>query len=217
VVSEHAAMLARGGRPDEYTFPSLLKAVSPAANRVSILSAAAAVHAHAVKFGLERNDHVSSALVLAYAAGRDGVAARAVLEGETAAAASPVAWNALISGHNRARQFGLSRRSFADMVRAGVAPTPVTFVAVLSACGKARDALLGAQLHKRSLDRGLLPDLKVGNALVDMYARVRGHGCSMEVVRRHGNKGRGVVDVTGFWVCEVRPGRSSLGSVRLYA
>jgi pentatricopeptide repeat protein len=170
VVSEYAAMLARGGRPDEYTFPSLLKAVSRAANGASTLSAASAVHVHAVKFGLARNDHVSSALVLAYAAGRDGAAARAVLGGETAAAASSVAWNALISGHNRARQFGLSRRSFADMVRAGVALTPVTFVAVLSACGKTRDALLGAQLHKRVLDSGLLPDLKVGNALVDMYA-----------------------------------------------
>ncbi|XP_037409520.1 putative pentatricopeptide repeat-containing protein At3g15930 [Triticum dicoccoides] len=68
------------------------------------------------------------------------------------------------------RQFRLSCCSFLDMVRAGVVATPVTYITVLSACGKGNDVLLGMQLHKRVIESGVLPDLKVENALVDMYA-----------------------------------------------
>ncbi|KAG2586682.1 hypothetical protein PVAP13_5NG065962 [Panicum virgatum] len=56
------------------------------------------------------------------------------------------------------------------MVRAGAAPTPVTYVSVLSACGKGRDLLLGVQVHKRVVESGVLSDLKVDSALVGMYA-----------------------------------------------
>jgi pentatricopeptide repeat protein len=148
-------MLARGARPDAYTFPPLLKAV------------ARVVHAHVVRLGMGRNAHVASSLVAAYAAGGDGAAGRALVgERDT-----PVVWNALISGHNRAGRFGESCCSFVDMARAGAAPTPVTYVSVLSACGKGtRDVLLGMQVHGRVVGSGVLPDLRVENALVDMYA-----------------------------------------------
>ncbi|GJN37321.1 hypothetical protein PR202_gb26259 [Eleusine coracana subsp. coracana] len=197
-VAEYAGLLARGGRPDAYTFPSLLKAVASAAER------AAAVHAHAVKFGLAHNDHVASALVLAYAAGGDAAAARAAL-GEETGAASPVAWNALISGHNRARRFVRSRRAFADMVRAGATPTPVTYVSVLSACGKAKDALLGAQVHRRVLHSGALPDLRVGNALVDMYAECADMDAAWKLF--DGMRSRDVVSWTSLVSGFVRSGQ----------
>ncbi|CAO2181105.1 unnamed protein product [Urochloa humidicola] len=173
-LAAYAGMLERGARPDAYTFPPLLKAV--AARRGAPSSSAAptaAVHAHVVKFGMCRSAHAASALVAAYASGGDGTAVRAALlelELELGRGATPVAWNALISGHCRGKRFGESRRSFADMVRAGAAPTAVTYVSVLSACGKGRDLLLGLQVHKRVVESGVLPDLKVENALVDMYA-----------------------------------------------
>jgi pentatricopeptide repeat protein len=56
------------------------------------------------------------------------------------------------------------------MMKADVAPTPVTYITVLSACGKGNDILLGMQVHKCIVESGMLPDLKVENALVDMYA-----------------------------------------------
>ena len=158
-LAAYAGMLARGFRPDAYTFPPLLKAVARRGGP-------AAVHAHVVKFGLGRGAHEASALVAAYAAVGDGAAARAAL---LDARGAPVAWNALISGHCRGKRFGESSRAFADMVRAGAAPTPVTYVSVLSACGKGRDLLLGVQVHKRVVESGVLPDLKVESALVGMY------------------------------------------------
>ncbi|OEL15102.1 putative pentatricopeptide repeat-containing protein, partial [Dichanthelium oligosanthes] len=174
-------MLARGVRPDAYTFPSLLKAVtrrgghaaSSSARQHARVNAPAAVHAHVVKFGMGRSAHAASALVAAYAAGGYGAAARLALldaRGCGTGTGTPVLWNALISGHSRGKRFGESCRAFVDMVRAGAAPTPVTYVAVLSACAKGRDLLLGVQVHKRVLESGVLPDLKVENALVDMYA-----------------------------------------------
>ncbi|KAM3328893.1 hypothetical protein ACQJBY_026162 [Aegilops geniculata] len=166
----YVGMLARGARADAHTFPPLLKAV--AAERGAVASATGdSVHAHVVKFGLELNAHVASSLVLMYAARGDGVTARALLDVQPArGGGTPVVWNALMSGHKRSRQFRLACCSFLDMVRAGVVPTLVTYITVLSACGKGNDVLLGMQLHKRIIESGVLPDLKVENALVDMYA-----------------------------------------------
>ncbi|VAH58308.1 unnamed protein product [Triticum turgidum subsp. durum] len=166
----YVGMLARGARPGAYTFPPLLKAV--VAERGAVASAAGdSVHAHVVKFGLQLNAHVASSLVLMYAARGDGVTARALLDVQPArGGGTPVMWNALMSVHKRSRQFRLSCCSFLDMVRAGIVATPVTYITVLSACGQGNDVLLGMQLHKRVIESGVLPDLKVENALVDMYA-----------------------------------------------
>nr|CAB3472021.1 unnamed protein product [Digitaria exilis] len=168
-IAAYVGMLARGERPDAYTFPSLLKAVARAPPSCARgVAPAAAVHAHVLKFGMERSAHAASALVSAYAAGGRGASARALLD--ACGRGMSVAWNALISGHCRGKRFGESCRSFADMVRDGATSTPVTYVSVLSACGKGRDLLLGLQVHKRVVESGVLPDLKVENALVDMYA-----------------------------------------------
>ncbi|KAG0536287.1 hypothetical protein BDA96_03G050500 [Sorghum bicolor] len=68
------------------------------------------------------------------------------------------------------------------MARAGAAPTPVTYVSVLSACGKGtRDVLLGMQVHGRVVGSGVLPDLRVENALVDMYAECADMGSAWKV------------------------------------
>uniref|UniRef100_A0ACD5VFF2 Uncharacterized protein n=1 Tax=Avena sativa TaxID=4498 RepID=A0ACD5VFF2_AVESA len=166
----YAGMLARGARPDAYTFPPLLKVV--AAEQGAVASALGdALHTHVVKFGMELNAHVASSLVLMYAARGDGVMARALLDAWPArCGGSPVMWNALISGHKRSRQFRLSCGSFVDMMKAGAVPTPVTYMTVLPACGKCNDVLLGMQVHKCIIESGMLADLKVENALVDMYA-----------------------------------------------
>ncbi|XP_062194330.1 pentatricopeptide repeat-containing protein At3g62890-like [Phragmites australis] len=166
-VAGYAGMLARGVRPDAYTFPSLLKAVARGGASGPL---GGAVHAHVVKSGLERNAHVASSLILLYAARGDGAAARVLLDACAVGGGAPVAWNAFISGHNRVKRFVQSCCSFVDMVRAGVMPTAVTYVSVLSACGKVTDVLLGMQVHKRVVESGVLPDLAVENALVDMYA-----------------------------------------------
>ncbi|KAG8053239.1 hypothetical protein GUJ93_ZPchr0001g30579 [Zizania palustris] len=55
-----------------------------------------------------------------------------------------------------------------DAVVGYVMPTPVTYVAVLSACGKGKELLLGIQVHKRVLESGVSPNLRLENALVDM-------------------------------------------------
>ncbi|EAY72751.1 hypothetical protein OsI_00617 [Oryza sativa Indica Group] len=172
-VAGYVRMLAGGARPDAYTFPSLLKAAAAARGAAAAAaSVGGAIHAHVVKFGMESNAHAASSLIVMYAARGDGAAARAVLEAACLATGggAPVMWNALISGHNRSGRFELSCCSFVDMVRAGAMTTAVTYVSVLSACGKGKDLLLGMQVHKRVLESGVLPDQRVENALVDMYA-----------------------------------------------
>jgi hypothetical protein len=53
----YVGMLARGGRPNAYTFPPLLKAVAAAERGAVTLAVGDAVHAHVVKFGMELNAH----------------------------------------------------------------------------------------------------------------------------------------------------------------
>ncbi|KAL5227820.1 hypothetical protein ABZP36_016085 [Zizania latifolia] len=65
--------------------------------------------------------------------------------------------------------FELSCCSLVDMVRAGAMPTPVTYVSMLSACRKGKDLLLGIQVHKRILESGVSPNLRLENAPVDMF------------------------------------------------
>ncbi|XP_006643820.1 pentatricopeptide repeat-containing protein At2g29760, chloroplastic-like [Oryza brachyantha] len=169
-VAGYVRMLAGGVRPDAYTFPSLLKAVA-AARGASAAAVGGAVHAHVVKFGMESNAYAASSLVVMYAARGDGAAARAALEACPASGGgASVLWNALISGHNRSGMFGLSCCAFVDMVRSGAMATAITYVSLLSACGKGNNLLLGMQVHKRVLESGVLPELRVENALVDMYA-----------------------------------------------
>lgn len=59
--------------------------------------------------------------------------------------------------------------SFVDMMRVGIVPTGVTYNSVLSASGEGNGILLGMQVQKCILESRMLPDLKVENALVDMY------------------------------------------------
>ncbi|CAM0879950.1 unnamed protein product [Alopecurus aequalis] len=166
----YAGMLVRRSRPDAYTFPPLLKAVAGERGAVSP-AVGDAIHAHVVKFGLDLNAHVASSLVLMYATRGDRVMARALLDAwPVVGGGTPVMWNALISGCKRSRQFRMSCCSFVDMMKAGVIPTPVTYISVLSACGRDNGILLGMQVHKCIVESGMLPDLKVENALVDMYA-----------------------------------------------
>lgn len=61
-------------------------------------------------------------------------------------------------------------------------PVSFTFTALLSACGAARDARLGAQVHAQTLlVGGFASDLYVNNTMIGMYVRCGFLGCARNV------------------------------------
>ncbi|XP_072998967.1 putative pentatricopeptide repeat-containing protein At3g15930 isoform X1 [Typha latifolia] len=157
-------MLAKGFGPNNYTLPFLLKAFT----RDAAIAWGDELHAHALKFGLSHNPHVRNALIHMYAVSGEVDTAHELFERSSRRDA--VMWNAMISGHNRSKKFVVSCKLFRDMVRDSVVPTVASYLSVLSACKELKDLDFGMQVHKLIEDSGMLPDPKLENALINMYA-----------------------------------------------
>ncbi|KAF8720929.1 hypothetical protein HU200_023332 [Digitaria exilis] len=83
-----------------------------------------------------------------------------------------VAYNAMIEGYSKAEETAEgSLEVYKAMQQAGFRPTVSTFVSVLGACSLLSSPELGEQVHCQAMKSTLFNDVKVGSALVDMYAK----------------------------------------------
>ena len=83
-----------------------------------------------------------------------------------------VAYNAMVEGYSKTEDTAEgSLEVFKAMQQAGFRPTVSTFVSVLGACSLLSSPELGEQVHCQGMKSGLVLDIKVGSALVDMYAK----------------------------------------------
>ncbi|THU52351.1 hypothetical protein C4D60_Mb10t03100 [Musa balbisiana] len=164
-VAVYAEMLASGVGPNSHTFPFLLKGFT----RDDAVAYGDELHAHVLKFGLSSNAHVRSALLRMYAVSGAVDTARELFE--KSPERDVVSWNAMISGYNRSNMFEESCRLFTAMAGESVMPTATTYVLVLSACAKMKGLECGRQIHGRLMNGNLLPDLRLENALIEMYGQ----------------------------------------------
>lgn len=130
------------------------------------------IHADIDKEGLAETDlHISSTLVDMYA--KCGPLRLAQEVFDKCRTRNDVLWNVLIAGyadHERGRKALLC---FEQMQKEGFFPTSITLTCVLKACGCAGAQETGRETHDQIERRGLLEDdLVLGNALVDMYAKL---------------------------------------------
>ncbi|PON78429.1 DYW domain containing protein [Parasponia andersonii] len=82
-----------------------------------------------------------------------------------------VAWNAVISGYGQSGQFEEALAFFQEMLKANVRPTDSTMVSVLSACAQSGSLELGNWVRSWVEGHGLGSNLRVVNALIDMYSK----------------------------------------------
>ncbi|KAK9288859.1 hypothetical protein L1049_017325 [Liquidambar formosana] len=83
-----------------------------------------------------------------------------------------VSWNSLITGYARSGNWAEAFNLFLSMKKSGSwVPNRVTFLGLLLACGQARNLVLGKSIHGLLICTGLLSDLRLGTATVDMYAK----------------------------------------------
>ena len=127
------------------------------------------VHSHALRAGLESDLRVGTALVNMYA--KSGSIDDARLVFDKMVHRDVVAWNVMIGG---LAQHGFGHEAFSlflQMQRGGFVPNAITYVSILSACASAGALEWVKEVHRHALRAGLESDVRVGNALVHMYAK----------------------------------------------
>ncbi|KAK1265905.1 Pentatricopeptide repeat-containing protein [Acorus gramineus] len=158
-------MLSSGVPPDDYTFPSLLKACAAS----KALSEGTQAHSLAVKLRLHRNPFVLPTLITMYAECGDLTSARALFDSTPKTCV--ISYNAMIAAYARASCPNEALALFRELQSAGLEPTYVTMLGVLSSCALLGALELGRWAHEFVSNRGFDAYVKVGTALVDMYAK----------------------------------------------
>ncbi|KAK6929658.1 Pentatricopeptide repeat [Dillenia turbinata] len=83
-----------------------------------------------------------------------------------------VSWNTMITGYARSGYWAEAFDLLLLMKKYGeIAPNCVTFLGLLMACGQAENLNLGKSIHGYLICSGLLYDLHLGTAIIDMYAK----------------------------------------------
>ncbi|CAM6093169.1 unnamed protein product [Calypogeia fissa] len=158
-------MRREGFEPDAITYLSILNASASA----GALEWVPEVHAHAHKAGLESDLRVGSALVHMYAESGSIDDARVIFD--RMEKRELVTWNVMIGG---LAQYGCGHeayRLFCQMRREGFEPDAITYLSILNASASAGALEWVKEVHGHASKARLESDLRVGNALVHMYAK----------------------------------------------
>ncbi|KAG8377645.1 hypothetical protein BUALT_Bualt08G0054500 [Buddleja alternifolia] len=158
--------------PDEYTYPYVLKACGD----LSVLVTGASVHGLALISGFTNsNVFVDNATIAMYGrCGANDKARQLFDEMLKRGVFDTISWNSIISIYVQSGDFRRALRMFEEMVSRGdimLRADAVSLVNVLPACASAKFWRSGMEMHGYAIRRGLLEDVFVGNAIVDMYAK----------------------------------------------
>lgn len=195
-VEFYARMILSGVEPNSYTFPFLLKSCA----KFGAAQEGKQIHGHVLKLGLDSDAFVHTSLINMYAKNgeldnarlvfdksplRDAVSFTALITGYVSSGSmddarrlfdeipirDAVSWNAMISGYAQSGRFEEALVLFLEMRKANVAPNESTMLTVLSACAQSGSLELGKWVASWIEDHGLSSNVRLVNALIDMYSK----------------------------------------------
>ncbi|XP_010261411.1 PREDICTED: pentatricopeptide repeat-containing protein At5g16860 [Nelumbo nucifera] len=162
-------MLRLGWKPDQYTYPFVIKACGdlPSFRR------GAALHAFVCGNGFESNVFVCNALVAMYSRCGALEEARQVFDEVTQREIDDVvSWNSIVTAYVQGSDPTKALEMFTRMPQdVKLRPDAVSLVNILKACASVGAPMQGKQAHGFSLRVDHFGDVFVGNAVVDMYAK----------------------------------------------
>eukprot|EP01018_Ginkgo_biloba_P030280 Gb_21441 [translate_table: standard] len=161
----YCQMQQSGIQPDKFTYPFVLKACAG----LLTLNHGKEIHNHIIRSGYDSDVFVGNALIDMYAKCRSIQNARQVFD--KTSKRDIVSWNAIISGYAQNDHANDALELYGQMQLAGVKPNSITVVSVLPACAHLAALEQGKQIHDYVNRNGLLSNVSVGNALVDMYGK----------------------------------------------
>ncbi|XP_074288256.1 pentatricopeptide repeat-containing protein At4g32430, mitochondrial-like [Silene latifolia] len=155
-------------RPNQYTFGSILSAIG-SAEAIS-LRYGQRCHSHLFKSGLNSNPIVSAALLDMY--GKRGSLAESKKIFKESVQKTQFAWTAIISAHARHGDYDSVMAIFYQMQQEGVRPDSITFLSLLTACGRKGMVDKGRQIWDMMVKDNLIVPLPEHYAcMVDMLGR----------------------------------------------
>ncbi|XP_012462354.1 pentatricopeptide repeat-containing protein At2g02980, chloroplastic isoform X2 [Gossypium raimondii] len=167
-------LLSFGFLPDDYTFPSVLKACSSAkALEEGALDLGKWMHEYVKKNGLDKYIKVSTALIDMYA--KCGSLKDAICVFENMSIRDTPAWSAMIVAYATHGKGYKAIETFEEMRKAGVQPDEITFLGLLYACS-----------HNGLVDEGW----RFFSSMSDKYSIIPGikhYGCMVDLLGRTGN------------------------------
>nr|XP_024401449.1 pentatricopeptide repeat-containing protein At1g11290, chloroplastic-like isoform X2 [Physcomitrium patens] len=160
-------MRQEGGRPNEVTYLSILKACACPVG----LKWGKEIHAHISHGGFRSDVPVQTALVNMYA--KSGSIKDARLVFDEMAERNVITWNVMIGG---LAQHGFGQEAFSlflQMQEEGFVPDSTTYLSILTATACSSAGALGwvKEVHRHAVKAGFDSDMRVCNALVHVYSK----------------------------------------------
>ncbi|PSR99544.1 Pentatricopeptide repeat-containing protein [Actinidia chinensis var. chinensis] len=129
-----------------------------------------AIHAQVIKSVNYRDAFMGDRLVAAYV--KFGYFHDAQILFDEMPSKDLVSWNSLISGFSRRSDVGKCFNTFCRIKsEMGMAPNEVSLISTISACTDTGAADEGNYIHGLAVKMGLLSEIKVVNALINMYGK----------------------------------------------
>ncbi|CAI0448349.1 unnamed protein product [Linum tenue] len=164
--------------PNGYSFPVVLKSCI----KINALREGKELHCLVTKSGFASNSFVGTTLVELYANNGDVEACEALFE--KMPEKNIFSWNGLIGGYAHNGRFPQVLTTFNRMLAENkVKPNEATLVMVLSACARLGALVLGKWVHIQAKANGYSGNCRVGNALIDMYAKSGAMESAIDVFR----------------------------------
>ncbi|QCE15046.1 structure-specific endonuclease subunit SLX1 [Vigna unguiculata] len=158
-------MLQLGVRPNNFTFPFLLKACSA----LQAIELGRQIHDHVLTLGLQADLYVSTALLDMYAKCGNFFEARTIFD--SMSHRDIVSWNAIIAGFSFHAFHDQTIHLVVQMQLAGITPNSSTIVSLLPTIGQANALCQGKAIHAYSVRKIFSHDVVVATGLLDMYAK----------------------------------------------
>ncbi|KAK7390131.1 hypothetical protein VNO78_25430 [Psophocarpus tetragonolobus] len=152
-------------RPDNHTYPLLLKACScPSMN-----CAGFTILGHVLRFGFEFDIFVHNASITMLLSHGHLEAAYDVFN--KSCVRDLVTWNAMITGCVRRGLANEAKKLYWEMEAEKVKPNEITMLGIISSCSQLQDLNLGREFHRYVEELGLELTIPLNNALIDMYVK----------------------------------------------
>ncbi|CAK9865911.1 unnamed protein product [Sphagnum jensenii] len=129
----------------------------------------ASVHAHIIKSGMQPDIYLGNTLLNMYANTGSVIDTHRVFD--KLPQKDVVSWNTMIVGYAKHGYGEEAFRLFHQMQQEGFKPDTVTCTSTLKACTGPRALEWGKHVHSHIMKAGYNVDVRIGNALIDMYAK----------------------------------------------
>lgn len=161
------------------TDPVALATATSACGLLKSLQKGKLVHEIARKCGLEFDVLVSNSLVKMYIDCDSLEDARLMFD--QMPFKDVISWTLMIRSHVRIGGFNEGLKLFRQMNLSGLKPDPLSVASILPACGRITSHKHGKEIHGYLLRNGIQLNLKLKNALMDMYVKSGAIACASNI------------------------------------